>query len=104
MRFLLLLLPLVALVRGDDYCFGQDTSRPQTRQFSSKTAYQIVKGSDIDRQYLVPGCEPKKMWIFHRHGTRLPKKSMINNAARVAEVSPEYISFLYIKCVYDSLS
>ncbi|XP_020812224.1 multiple inositol polyphosphate phosphatase 1 [Drosophila serrata] len=86
MRLLLLLLPLVALVRGDDYCFAQDTSRLQTRQFSSKTAYQIVKGSDIDRQYLVPGCEPKKMWIFHRHGTRLPKKSMINNAARAAEL------------------
>lgn len=88
MRFLfLLLLPLVALAQDDDYCFSQDTSRPQTRQFSSKTAYQIVKGSDIERQYLVPNCEPKKMWIFHRHGTRLPKKSMINKASRLAEVS-----------------
>ncbi|KAH8286913.1 hypothetical protein KR018_009042 [Drosophila ironensis] len=87
MRFLLLLLlPLVALAQDDDYCFSQDTSRPQTRQFSSKTAYQIVKGSDIERQYLVPGCEPKKMWIFHRHGTRLPKKSMINKASRLAEL------------------
>lgn len=87
MRLLiLLLLPLVAIAQ-DDYCFSKDTSRLQTRQFSSKTAYQIVKGTDIDKQYLVPGCQPLKMWIFHRHGTRLPKKSMINKASRVAEVS-----------------
>ncbi|XP_017087639.2 multiple inositol polyphosphate phosphatase 1 isoform X1 [Drosophila bipectinata] len=84
--FFMLLLPLVALAQDDDYCFSQDTSRPQTRQFSSKTAYQIVKGSDIERQYLVPKCEPKKMWIFHRHGTRLPKKSMIKKAPRLAEL------------------
>ncbi|XP_017128590.1 multiple inositol polyphosphate phosphatase 1 [Drosophila elegans] len=87
MRLLIfLLLPLVAIAQGDDYCFSKDTSRLQTRQFSSKTAYQIVKGTDIDKQYLVPGCQPQKMWIFHRHGTRLPKKSMINKAPRVAEL------------------
>ncbi|XP_016999889.2 multiple inositol polyphosphate phosphatase 1 [Drosophila takahashii] len=87
MRLLIfLLLPLVAIAQDDDYCFSRDTDRPQTRQFSSKTAYQIVKGSDIERQYLVPGCQAQKMWIFHRHGTRLPKKSMINKASRVAEL------------------
>jgi len=88
MRLLIfVLLPLVAIAQGDDYCFSKDTSRLQTRQFSSKTAYQIVKGTDIERQYLVPGCQPQKIWIFHRHGTRLPKASMINKAPRVGEVS-----------------
>ncbi|EDW73314.1 uncharacterized protein Dwil_GK17479 [Drosophila willistoni] len=90
MRLLLLLIPLLAvfaMVSGqDDYCFGKDSDRTQTRQFSSKTAYQIVKGTNIDKQYQVPGCEPKKMWIFHRHGTRLSKASDIKKSTRLEEL------------------
>ncbi|XP_017135893.1 multiple inositol polyphosphate phosphatase 1 [Drosophila miranda] len=95
MRFLLLLLvPLVAplLVDGqEDYCFGKDSDRPQTAQFASKTAYQIVKSSNIDKQYLVPGCEAKKMWVFHRHGTRLPKSGTIKKASRLIELRDQIV-------------
>ncbi|XP_030560735.1 multiple inositol polyphosphate phosphatase 1-like [Drosophila novamexicana] len=90
MRLLLLLLLLTALLAvaraQQDYCFGKDTERLQTRQFSSKTAYQIVKGTNMDKQYQVPGCEPKKIWIFHRHGTRLPTPSTIEAAPRLEEI------------------
>ncbi|KAH8302089.1 hypothetical protein KR044_002692 [Drosophila immigrans] len=92
MRLLLLTALLALLEWGqvrageDDYCFGKDAERLQTRQFSSKTAYQIVKGTNIEKQYQVPGCEPKKMWIFHRHGTRLPTPSTINEAPRLADL------------------
>lgn len=87
MRLLLLLMAACLAYAQQDYCFGKDTERPQTRQFSSKTAYQIVKGTNMDKQYQVPGCEPKKMWIFHRHGTRLPTPSTINDAPRLEGVS-----------------
>ncbi|XP_034480594.1 multiple inositol polyphosphate phosphatase 1 [Drosophila innubila] len=90
---LLLLTTLLALLGWEqidaaenDYCFGKDSERLQTRQFSSKTAYQIVKSTNIDKQYQVPNCEPKKMWIFHRHGTRLPTANTIKEAPRLEEL------------------
>ncbi|EDW17361.1 uncharacterized protein Dmoj_GI16858 [Drosophila mojavensis] len=88
MRLLLLLMMacLAYAQQQQDYCFGKDTERPQTRQFSSKTAYQIVKGTNMDKQYQVPGCEPKKMWIYHRHGTRLPTPGTIREAPRLEEL------------------
>uniref|UniRef100_A0A1A9URP2 Multiple inositol polyphosphate phosphatase 1 n=1 Tax=Glossina austeni TaxID=7395 RepID=A0A1A9URP2_GLOAU len=69
-----------------DYCFGKDTERSQTRQFTTKSAYQIIKGTNIDKQYLVPHCLPQKIWIFHRHGTRLPSRSIIEKASRLEEL------------------
>lgn len=94
MRRLLLPLLLTALLAvltnaQEDYCFGKDRERTQTRQFSSKTAYQIVKGTNMDKQYEVPGCVPKKIWIFHRHGTRLPTPNTIKEAPRLEEVRRE---------------
>ncbi|XP_037932049.1 multiple inositol polyphosphate phosphatase 1-like, partial [Teleopsis dalmanni] len=87
---LLLLTTLLAVLQsqvlGDDYCFGKDTERPQTRHFTSKTAYQIIKGTNFDSFYDVPGCTAKKIWILHRHGTRLPSKSTIEKAPRLEEL------------------
>ncbi|EDW05229.1 GH24977 [Drosophila grimshawi] len=94
MRLLLLLTALLALqlVGGqDDYCFGKDAEREQTRHFTSKTAYQIVKGTNMDKQYQVPGCEPKKMWIFHRHGTRLPTPNTIRAAPRLEDLRDQIV-------------
>ncbi|XP_058987574.1 multiple inositol polyphosphate phosphatase 1 [Musca domestica] len=82
----LLALAIVQIGAQDDYCFGKDNSRPQTRHFTSKTAYQIAKSSNIEKQYLVPGCTAQKMWIFHRHGTRLPSKSTIQKAPRLEQL------------------
>lgn len=91
MRLLALLTLLTALLAvvsaQEDYCFGKDRERTQTRQFSSKTAYQIVKGTNMDKQYDVPGCTAKKIWIFHRHGTRLPTVNTIKDAPRLEEVN-----------------
>ena len=70
----------------DNYCFGKDTERTQTRHFTSKTAYQIIKGTHMDKQYYVNGCVPQKIWIFHRHGTRLPSKSTIDKAPHLEAV------------------
>ncbi|KAH8364475.1 hypothetical protein KR084_007264 [Drosophila pseudotakahashii] len=84
MRLLIfLLLPLVAISRGDDYCYSKDTAHVQNRQFSSMTAYQNAKSSDIDKQHELPGCTAKKIWIMHRHGTRLPEKKFIKGANRL---------------------
>ncbi|XP_054734223.1 multiple inositol polyphosphate phosphatase 1 [Anastrepha obliqua] len=80
------------IVRGqDDYCFGKDTERPQTRHFTSKTAYQIIKGANIEREYLVPGCTPVKIWILHRHGTRLPTTKTIQAAPRLDILRDEIV-------------
>ncbi|XP_017472735.1 PREDICTED: multiple inositol polyphosphate phosphatase 1 [Rhagoletis zephyria] len=75
----------------DDYCFGKDTERLQTRHFTSKTAYQIIKGTHIEKEYLVPGCKPKKMWILHRHGTRLPTTKTIKAAPRLDILRDEIV-------------
>lgn len=71
----------------DDYCFGKDTERLQTRHFGTLTAYQIVKGTNAEKQYLVPNCRPEKIWILHKHGTRLPSKYTIEQSTRLEEVS-----------------
>lgn len=111
MRRLLLLLLLTALLAvlsraQEDYCFGKDRERSQTRQFSSKTAYQIVKGTNMDKQYEVPGCVAKKIWIFHRHGTRLPTSNTIKEAPRLEEVRREIKMLLYcdLNSTYPLLS
>ncbi|XP_067613618.1 multiple inositol polyphosphate phosphatase 1 isoform X2 [Eurosta solidaginis] len=86
----------------DGYCFGKDTERTQTRHFTSKTAYQIIKAKDTGRQYLVPGCKPVKIWIFHRHGTRLPTKTTIKAAPRL-DILREEIVKNYRKPANNSL-
>lgn len=90
-----------------EYCYNLDTERVQAAHFGSKTAYQIVKGTQSgrfnDTKYLVPSelcvcivrdcerdsmvsfifliffcyccaldCSPTKIWLYARHGTRLP--------------------------------
>lgn len=38
----------------EEYCYDTDGDKPQSAHFGSKTAYQISKGSDSERQYFVP--------------------------------------------------
>lgn len=38
----------------EEYCYDLDAEKPQAGHFGTKTAYQIVKGADINRQYVVP--------------------------------------------------
>lgn len=89
MKFLLLSAVLALFqieVGAQDYCFGKDLERTQTRHFTSKTAYQIIKGTNMEKQFQVNGCVAQKVWIFHRHGTRLPSKSTIEKAPHLETV------------------
>ncbi|KNC26265.1 hypothetical protein FF38_01168 [Lucilia cuprina] len=98
-------LALLSLEVGaqDDYCFGKDTERTQTRHFTSKTAYQIIKGTNMDKQYYVNGCAAQKIWIFHRHGTRLPSKSTIDKATHLEQLRDSiYNNYKVLKTAPDT--
>lgn len=38
----------------EEYCYDADDERSQSAHFSTKTAYQIAKGSEAGRQFFVP--------------------------------------------------
>lgn len=38
----------------EEYCYDTDTEKPQSSRFATKSAYQIIKGSDSRRQFVVP--------------------------------------------------
>lgn len=38
----------------EDYCYDTDSEKPQTTHFGTKTAYEIIKGSNSKKQYVVP--------------------------------------------------
>lgn len=42
----------------DEYCYDTDSEKPQSSRFATKSAYQIIKGSDSRRQFVVPS----KLW------------------------------------------
>lgn len=91
----------------EEYCYDLDSERPQSAHFSTKTAYQIAKGSDAGRQFYVPSkiiltflhriiykfhysladCDPTKIWLFSRHGTRLPGANSIKSLRKLEDVS-----------------
>lgn len=75
----------------EDYCFGSDTARPQTRRFTSKTAYVLAKGNDIERT-IVPNCSPAKIWTLSRHGTRLPSAKTISNVGQLEEMRDKIVN------------
>ena len=35
----------------EEYCYGSDRERPQTRQYSTKTAYEVIRGIDYGKLY-----------------------------------------------------
>ncbi|XP_055842232.1 multiple inositol polyphosphate phosphatase 1-like [Episyrphus balteatus] len=75
----------------EEYCFGTDKSRPQTLRFTSKTAYTLAKGNDIERNIL-PNCSPTKMWTLTRHGTRLPSAKTIGKAGHLEEMRDKIVN------------
>lgn len=70
-----------------DYCYALDAERVQAAHFGSKTSYEIAKGPETTRKYLVPNCSPIKMWILSRHGTRLPQKNTMERLKSLENVS-----------------
>jgi hypothetical protein len=77
---------LVGLILGQEYCYSEDQDKPQTTKFSTKTAYQIIKGTDR-RWYNVPNCEAKRFWLYSRHGTRLPGAKSMDDLRKLTDVS-----------------
>lgn len=47
----------------EEYCYELDNERTQSAHFGTKTGYQIVKGSETGRQYIVPS---EKIQIIFR--------------------------------------
>lgn len=75
----------------EEYCFGTDKSRPQTLRFTSKTAYLLAKGNDIEKTIL-PDCSPTKIWTLSRHGTRLPSAKTIGKASHLEEIRDQIVN------------
>lgn len=38
----------------EDYCFDTDKEQPQVKRLGTKTAYQVIRGSQSIRQFYVP--------------------------------------------------
>lgn len=77
------------------------------KHFTSKTAYQVVKGTNFAQEVIVPrktithshkieeivhawfitDCKPVKFWILSRHGTRLPEEDQIEILPDLEDVS-----------------
>uniref|UniRef100_U5EX79 Multiple inositol polyphosphate phosphatase 1 n=1 Tax=Corethrella appendiculata TaxID=1370023 RepID=U5EX79_9DIPT len=77
----------------EDYCYSTDSERSQTKNYATKTAYDIAKGSDSDsqRSAIVPGCQPVKFWLLARHGTRLPGANDIDNLRRLTNLRDDIL-------------
>ncbi|XP_055911940.1 multiple inositol polyphosphate phosphatase 1 [Eupeodes corollae] len=75
----------------EEYCFGTDKDRPQTLRFTSKTAYLLAKGKDVERNIL-PNCSPTKIWTLSRHGTRLPSAKTIEKAGHLEEIRSKIVN------------
>ncbi|XP_055845413.1 multiple inositol polyphosphate phosphatase 1-like isoform X1 [Episyrphus balteatus] len=76
----------------EDYCLARDNERLQKRTFTSNTAYQFVRGTDLDVGFQVPNCKAKKVWITSRHGTRLPYREIILNATKLEEIKTQILN------------
>lgn len=76
----------------EDYCLGKDNEQLQSRRFTSKTAYQFVRGTDLDIGFQLPNCTATKFWMTSRHGTRLPYRDTIINASKLDEIKTQILN------------
>lgn len=59
------------------YCYSEDPIRPQVQMFATTTAYESVRGQNINAT--TSTCEPTKFWLVSRHGTRIPATANLAN-------------------------
>lgn len=90
----------------EEYCYDTDNVREQYDHFAGKRPYNFVKGTDpeiyrvsgelllwefyelcILKFEMIIGCEAEKIWILHRHGTRLPNTARMVFAKQLENVS-----------------
>ncbi|XP_052860126.1 multiple inositol polyphosphate phosphatase 1 [Anopheles cruzii] len=75
----------------ESYCYNDDHDRTQVQHFATKTAYEVIRIPDTDKQHIVPNCRPVKLWSLNRHGTRLPSKGDIQKLPRLLKMLQDAI-------------
>lgn len=92
LAFILFIAP-IELVKGQrqasccqEYCFDSDTERVQVGHFGTKTPYTIAKGPVSGRQFLVPNCNPTKLWMMIRNGITLPEANKLDRLRGLEDV------------------
>lgn len=73
------------------YCFSTDPIQPHLEMFTSRTAYDVIRGETINAN--VSTCNPSKFWMISRHGTRLPSPAdLVNIFGRSEQLHSEILS------------
>uniref|UniRef100_A0A336LK28 Multiple inositol polyphosphate phosphatase 1 n=1 Tax=Culicoides sonorensis TaxID=179676 RepID=A0A336LK28_CULSO len=75
----------------EDYCYSSDRDKSQVLRYATKTAYEFAKGAQTNNDYYVPNCEPKKIWILSRHGTRYPTGKEMKRMADLVNLRDEIL-------------
>ncbi|XP_055378734.1 multiple inositol polyphosphate phosphatase 1 [Condylostylus longicornis] len=75
----------------EEYCYSKDPDKSQTRQYATKTAYDVAKGSDSSVNYKIAGCIQEKVWIMIRHGARWPTVKDIQEMRNLEDLRVEVI-------------
>ncbi len=90
-----------------NYCYATDPIRPQLSRFSSRTAYETIRGRVINpgvssnlknkliqhskecfntiQCKILLACTPAKFWFYSRHASRLPG---VNDIGRMSTIQP----------------
>ncbi|XP_063698995.1 multiple inositol polyphosphate phosphatase 1-like [Culicoides brevitarsis] len=93
LAFVCLLLPHQSISQQccEDYCYSSDRDKTQVLRFATKTAYEFAKGAQTNNDYYVPNCEPKKIWILSRHGTRYPSAKEMKQMEKLQNLRDEIL-------------
>lgn len=125
---LFVILSVINVFGQDDYCYANDGDKKQTKHYSTKTPYEVARGTD-KKYFTVPSmslltnfhhiciliifmrncaivseCEPVKFWLLSRHGTRNPSAKAIKQLRDLTEVKFELsrFEFSYLSIVLGS--
>ncbi|KAG5676678.1 hypothetical protein PVAND_006495 [Polypedilum vanderplanki] len=74
-----------SVLTQDEYCYSNDNDKKQTKQFGTKTPYEVQRGNE-KRYFNVPKCEAVKFWLISRHGTRNPSAKGIEQMKKLFDV------------------
>lgn len=81
MELKVFLLSLVALsnaqvhMHDEFYCYARDPIRSQLRMFGTLGQYESVRGNALETP--LSNCQPSKLWLIARGGTRLPNTTQL---------------------------
>lgn len=81
----------------DIYCYSTDNSKPQRKHYALETPHP----PDYTEMFEIPDCQPAKIWIVTRHGTRYPSSGSLKKLAQnIPDVNIMSMSIIigYLKC------